>query len=346
MGNIQVNLLRGINSFIRTRASVPINPEGLKFTPELMRDTCHFRTDRTLCPKYLRQLLEIKGSESEKLLQIKNRMLTTMGYERPELVSIVKDNKITHTYAFDYCSGRIYINEQKAQLINMEEKIALLRHELDHFDRGAQIVKSKGVDELESALRKYFKSNIHVDKNFWEQAKINANTDSFDAEKYLRLWKNPPAINPHIDYRTNFGQAKFMQLQCMGELEASAYSKERAVLKAFGVNSTVAPDVYITQFNRILDLMKKQKLSETESVNIFNNLYNISRLMKHPDRKILITDFKAFQEKRISPENLKRLSDALGNDYIKTAEESKHYSQIESWIENGIFTIDDVLKTL
>ena len=68
--------------------------------------------------------------------------------------------------------------------------------------------------------------------------------------------------------------------------------------------------------------------------------------MKHPDRKILITDFKAFQEKRISPENLKRLSDALGNDYIKTAEESKHYSQIESWIENGIFTIDDVLKTL
>ena len=63
--------------------------------------------------------------------------------------------------------------------------IAILAHELDHFDKLANICKSMGIDQF---TKLFNDNNISVNSMFWQNAAAKANDSNFDSKLYQ--WKN------------------------------------------------------------------------------------------------------------------------------------------------------------
>lgn len=256
---------------------VKVNLKGLQYKGSLTADTCKFMSDRTLCPKFLDNLaadLENLGGDTYKKIEfIRNRMLHGMGYKlSPELLKIKKMDAV-FTASFSVDKNTIFYSSE-AKLASNKELIALIRHELDHFDKYAKTIKCEGFDNVQHAYSKVLK----LDRNFWTNVSNGVEIKDFDSKKYLKAiqtYANPSAYN----CKNAFQQLWAQHLYCTNPLEESAYKIEKQINNHFGIQKVIHPDCYGEPVKKLYDIM----ISKNIDSNMFENAYKIRLICRTQD---------------------------------------------------------------
>ena len=249
-------------------------------------------SDYSLSPEFLDSLLEMKGNKKEIFAQIKDKMLCAMGYKKTELVKLKNSDTGRCDLLLDFRDGSITHSQKN---ISKPNAIAVIRHELDHLDKFAKLVKAEGIDTVEQAYNKGISKtgldvSVKLDRNFWAEFSKDADINNFDAKKYLNALENYRfglVQNSNSSSMYNMSLAK--NLYCTNELEKSAYSIQKKVLKHFGEDSTTVYDVYGDKFDKIKNLLLKyQKDKELYipkgflGANSFEQLYTFHLGMSDP----------------------------------------------------------------
>jgi len=149
----------GKSNMLLTRAPKDVNIRGLRFAGKTVGDVCSFRGDRTLCPAFLDELMKLDDADNIKFATaVKDRMLMAMGYSSPEKIKVLSEANPAFNMTFNWANGTLKVGDLSG--FSKAEKIVGLRHELDHFDRAAQLYKAIGG-------KRQNRSKIGYTCNYW-----------------------------------------------------------------------------------------------------------------------------------------------------------------------------------
>ncbi len=331
-----------------------INFSSLKTLKPLSADVCTFTKDPTLTPELLDDLLKVKGTQTEQVMQIKDRFLSAMGY-KPELVKKSNFQGNTIDLSVDFFNGTISAGSKEFKLTQL---IPEVRHELDHLDKAAKIVKSEGVEAFESALNEGLaKANLHAripfDRDFWLKFSEDANIRGFDSKKYLEAVRNYPydaTMGTGVTSTYNFYNK--WHAYSLNELEKSAYTYQKKLLRYYGEDDTVLPDNFGENFRKIKDIMDKyiaeNKIKPIEHFSepgTFDILSDISIGISDPGGRKALKYFQDLQSGRVEAnkekllEMVKTLKDIAAKFTVQ--EQKAYFDRIYDWLREGKFTIHD-----
>ena len=332
-----------------------INFASLKPLKPLNSDVCTFTKDPTLTPELLDDLLKVKGTQTEQVMQIKDRFLSAMGY-KPELVKKSNFQGSTIDMSVDFFDGRLSPPTNKQ--FRLTQLIPAVRHELDHLDKAAKIVKSEGVEAFESALNEGLaKANLHAripfDRDFWLKFSEDANIRGFDSKKYLDAVRNYPydaTMGTGVTSTYNFYNK--WHAYSLNELEKSAYTYQKKLLRYYGEDDTVLPDNFGENFRKIKDIMDKyiaeNKIKPIEHFSepgTFDLLSDISIGISDPQGRKALKYFQDIQSGKIERDKTKALEMAaiLKDIAAKSTgkDQKAYFDRIYEWLQEGKFTIHD-----
>ena len=123
---------------------------------------------------------------------IVNRLLVYKGYPQNCIRVIPSDidqskSKTEGNYMvanFDFNTGNLYISSKMLYELDTKKLIAVLAHELDHFDKLAKICKYMGITEFEQLFKD---NNIkYIDTSFWNKVATYANIENFNGKFYQK----------------------------------------------------------------------------------------------------------------------------------------------------------------
>ncbi len=300
----------GVSAPFRAQ-SLPKNIDiaGLRLAPRSVGDVCTFKADKTLCPKFLESLMKIDDADPVKFTtEVRSRMLRAMGYSHPELMKVKSDAMLPNGFmAFDFFSGELlYANTLNG--LNKAEKVALIRHELDHFDKATKIFKSVGADAYSSALRKRFFLNRNaVNNEFFVKMSKDADVTNFDLPRYLDYFLNPKLIR--VNDPKSFDCLRNSNIYVTESLEDSAYLMQKRVLQALKQEEPLPSDVYGKPLKKVLNQLENMNVSDERRMEIYLELCDA-----------------------VSAQNLSSF-----------AQEKYIIEQVGSWLEKGYTSIDDIL---
>lgn len=267
--------------------TISINTSGIRLatSPIGIGDTLKITTDRSLQPDFLHSLLSCKDNN-----EIKNKILEAMGYTRSELLKIEPLYNSSFNFAFDFEKG--VLNTTNVPL-SKEQTIAIIRHEFDHFDKIAKLIKSVGYDETMKALDEAIIANnlrpITKNKQFWILMSQDAKTEGFDAPKYLealRTYIFSPGQKAKNYYEYYIDWNKY----ATNLFEADAYKIQSNVLSKLGVDSTTLYNSYVTEFNKINKLI--DQLSVEDKSKILKELKQCAVLINSNEGINLLKSYK------------------------------------------------------
>ena len=331
-----------------------INFSSLKTLKPLSADVCTFTKDPTLAPALLDDLLNIKGTTSEQVMQIKDRFLRSMGY-KPELVRNGHFQGVSIDLSVDFLDGSLSHGRKEFKLTQL---IPAVRHELDHLDKAAKIVKSEGVEAFESALKEGLaKNSLHTEKafnrDFWLKFSEDADIRGFDSKKYLDAVRNY-----RYDTTTGTGFTSTYNLYnkwhaySLNELEKSAYAYQKKLLRYYGEDDTVLPDNFGENFRKIKDIMDKyiaeNKIKPIEHFSepgTFDVLSDISIGINNPQGRKALKYFQDIQSGKIEKDKTKTLEMVTTLKDIaqrmSPKDQKAYFDRIYDWLRAGKFTIHD-----
>ena len=133
---------------------------------------------------------------------------------------------------FDFQSGAMYIDKNRLFSMSKEEVIAVLAHELDHFEKLACICKSMGTSNFVSKLQESGLKN--TDYSFWSRASEKANVSNVDVKKYQEALYRYIEQNS-IDLVSSYSDFYRMSENIRNPLEISAYEVSDYVLNYYGL---------------------------------------------------------------------------------------------------------------
>ena len=332
-----------------------INFSSLKTLKPLSADVCTFTKDPTLTPELLDDLLKVKGTQTEQVMQIKDRFLSAMGY-KPELVKKSNFQGSTIDMSVDFFDGRLSPPTNKQ--FRLTQLIPAVRHELDHLDKAAKIVKSEGVEAFESALNEGLaKANLHAripfDRDFWLKFSEDANIRGFDSKKYLDAVRNYPydaTMGTGVTSTYNFYNK--WHAYSLNELEKSAYTYQKKLLRYYGEDDTVLPDNFGENFRKIKDIMDKyiaeNKIKPIEHFSepgTFDLLSDISIGISDPQGRKALKYFQDIQSGKIEKDKTKTLEMVTTLKDIaqrmSPKDQKAYFDRIYEWLQEGKFTIHD-----
>lgn len=323
-------------------------------------DTCSFsHSDKTLEPKFLKHLLDI-GNENISILQkytkIKDEMLKTMGYKHPEELKIIPIQSQKDA-SYEASQGVIYISDQMKMPTAII--IATLRHELEHLDQFAKTYKSMGEKAFLEILTNFVKRlnpelkqseiNIKLNKRFYEIMSKDANTKNFDSEKYYN------AMHEYIPFSYDASKA---YIYYNNLLEKDAYSVERKILSSLGEEPVVSADGFTHNYKTLVKLMNDNKVqvkyqdnvlqvlrlaAQIKSLETADNFKKIWRIWVNKQKNIAVTA----KEEELLNQSLNKVNEIYCSTHItlKQVELDKGCSnQIETWLRQGIWYFEDILK--
>ena len=332
--------------------------EGLKLAAPLRSDVCVFPKDPSLAPELLDDLLKCKGSQLEKVVQIKDRFLRAMGYN-PELVRC--DNLVPCSdLSADFMDGVISCTTK--QEIPIEKLVAAVRHELDHLDKFAKVVKAEGVDAAESAVNKavlkYFSSiQKTFDRDFWLKFSKDADIKNFESKKYLEAIENYPydVISGVRRVVSPYDIFDAQHMYCTNELEKSAYAYTKKVLRHYGVDDTTRADFYGEPFGKIKNLLEtyceKRDIYEPKGFlgkQTFDQLYSFATAKTSPLGVEHLKYIRDIRNKIISPnqEKLQQVIPDVNDIEQSCTKDNKRYLKVfdtvYDWLKQEKFTINDI----
>ena len=323
------------SSILQTKPITNISLKGLKYTPNIGADVCQFKNvDRSLCPKLLEELRSVTGTPKEKITTIKDKMLKAMGYSEPELL-VIEDFPFSDNICvagINYFKGKFYVSPRCIDGFSNENLIAITRHELDHVDKFAKMVKVFGIEKVEQMLP-YTIDN----KDFWLKISKDANIEGFDANKYLNALKEygplMPCNSEHVVVHV-INVNKY----CTNPIEESAYCVQKKIEVFFGIKEPTLYDMYgpsITKINNKLVELQKTNPNEFNGLGNFEQLYAFGLLL-----------FDKSGITAIKTQNIKMVNEIIQNELKNLQHRIKLHNDIYEWLEKGIYTGKDLLKYL
>lgn len=366
-------------------------------------DSCSFKhIDKSLEPKFLRSLLDIKDKDYfQRVDKIKNKLLTAMGYKHPE------ELKIEVIPMYDIASyvalkGQINIPGKQSgdKFIPLEyptyQVIETLRHELEHMDQNIKLYKVKGEQLFLKACLCNTKLNgpegplevngeicgisqeaspvymaegkviccgefhrkeetmddlrAKFNKKFYEIMTKDSSTDYFDTEKYYKAYCEYISPKDWCWYSSTY---KYLN----NLLEKDAYNVERKVLKALGKDPVVSADSFPENYETMVKLLKDNSFSGMELEDTLSILCILARVKntETPENFKRLLKIQADRDngKKLSNEDIyfhfKKLTEVeeLQSGRLESVQKTqKRYQQVESWLREGKFFAEDILKDM
>lgn len=247
--------------------------------------------------KYPSQSFDTIKIVVDKLLQNKGFYPGTI--QILEAAETTKNVQIKGSYiaaSFDFQSGAMLVDKNRLFSMKKEEVIAVLAHEIDHFEKLACICKSMGVSNFISKLQDSGLKN--ADYSFWSKVSENANTTGVDVEKYKEALFRYIDQNS-IDLVSSYSDFYRMSENIRNPLEISAYEVSDYILNYYGL-----------PFNEGSTYKLVSKFNEVDWA-IYNAINSISSIR---DERIAFFDY--FFMKAVADSNYKyknELENCLNN---------------------------------
>ena len=336
-----------------------IDIAALRFAPPLKTDICTFTKDPTLAPEFLDDLLKIKGCQSEKAMQIKDRFLRAMGYRHPELVRYGKSGNVD--LGIELFEGTLIVNTKEE--IPLTILISGIRHEMDHLDKMAKLVKAEGVETVEAALQKGLDSkNLRAfkkfDREFWLKMSEDANITNFDSKKYLKALENYRYDLTGGQQQSFWQTLNLNELYCANELEKSAYAIQQKILKYYGEDTSLPIDIFGPgkPFEKIRNLMSelvsKSEIYEPKGFKgaaTFDQLYLAEVAKSEPEGIKCLKYLRDYANRKI-PKDFETITEAiqqLNEIDFRCRQDKNKFIKILDDIYNRLkeekFSIDDIV---
>lgn len=236
---------------------------------------------------------------------IVNKLLVYKGYPQNCIRVIPSDidqskSKTEGNYMvanFDFNTGNLYISSKMLYELDTKKLIAVLAHELDHFDKLAKICKYMGITEFEQLFKD---NNIkYIDTSFWKRVATYANTENFNGEFYQKALTRFLTQN-NLELTSSYSDFYRLSENMRNPLEISAYEESDYVYKYFNIEIKDGPMKVLTKtFNdvdwAIYNTISKDSYVKDERIAIFDYFFLEAILKTFPDLK---TEYNICQNKK------------------------------------------------
>lgn len=309
------------------------------------------KPDKSFEPEFLRKLLKIEGkTDLETYSMIKDEILKAMGFKHPEALKIIF-SKSTAQSEYVFTLGQIKLCSGEGE--TKERLIASIRHELEHMLQSVKIYKAKGKESFAEAMLARQKSNGIVPNEtvedvikrmkleFFETMEKDVSIEGFDVERYYKALCEGIADDGSL----GAGYKYYSNL-----LEKDAYLCTRKVLRALGQNSTIIADIFPANYKNLLELLKNKGIHEHWYEDILNELVIFARIKEAETPE----NFKKFLKickdgkkgVKLTQQDqtwaLKRMKKIKNLNLLEKMGQ-KPSLQVETWLKENKFTIEDIL---
>lgn len=176
---------------------------------------------------------------------------------------------------FNIQTGQMHINKGPLYQLKIEEVIAIIAHELDHFDKIAKVCKSMGTAEFVKMLNDNKMTNVN--SAFWDRAQLKANINDFDAKYYkdaLVRYINQGSIDLVSSYSDLYRLSEHMR----NPLELSAYEVSDFIFDFYNIPNNEGPiKKMVKKFNSldwaIYNLISKNEILKDERIALFDYFF-------------------------------------------------------------------------
>lgn len=174
--------------------------------------------------------------------------------------------------SFNISTGYMHINKAPLYALNIEEIIAIIAHELDHFEKISQVCKYMGTAEFAKMLNENKMQGLNYE--FWNKAQLYANIDNFNGEYYkdalLRY-----ISQGSIDLTSSYSDLYKLSEHIRNPLEISAYDISDSILEYYDIQIQEGPlRNLVAKFNSldwaIYNLISQNKVIINERIAIFD----------------------------------------------------------------------------
>ena len=236
---------------------------------------------------------------------IVNRLLVYKGYPQNCIRVIPSDidqskSKTEGNYMvanFDFNTGNLYISSKMLYELDTKKLIAVLAHELDHFDKLAKICKYMGITEFEQLFKD---NNIkYIDTSFWNKVATYANIENFNGKFYQKALTRFLTQN-NLELTSSYSDFYRLSENMRNPLEISAYEESDYVYKYFNIEIKDGPMKILTKtFNdvdwAIYNTISKNEYVKDERIAIFDYFFLEAILKTFPD---LRTEYNICQNQK------------------------------------------------
>ena len=223
-----------------------------------------------------------------------NKILEYKGYPS-NLVKITTDmNKsnlnIQGSYLiaqFEFPTGEMKISREQIYNLDMKLIISIVAHELDHFEKIAQICKYMGMTEFKKMLSE--NGVGYIDEIFWEKASRYADVTNFNAETYKKALVRYLSQNK-IELTSSYSDFYRLTENIRNPLEISAYEVSDYIQKYYGIPLSEGPMKSITRkFNEvdwaIYNIINKNEIIQNERIPLFDYFFSKAIINIFPNFK-------------------------------------------------------------
>lgn len=190
------------------------------------------------------------------------KLLEHKGYPPQFLKLVVTGNQNKNNIfvaGFDFTTGVINLSRESVYSLNIEHIIPIIAHEIDHFDKLAQMCKTMGIEDFKRFM--YTNGIGVVNEDFWSVASFYAKNKDFDLEKYkaaIERYQDSSKINKISIYSTLYSIGENFR----NPLEASAYAVSDYIYDYYGIQQQEGSiESLIKTFNTV-DWAIYEKISE------------------------------------------------------------------------------------
>lgn len=242
--------------------------------------------------KLLDELAQYPAKNVASVETIVNKILMHKGYSAytVKIVSDEREDLQSNTAGsymaanFNIQTGCVHINKVALYGLKIEDIIAILAHELDHFDKIAQVCKSMGSENFIKLLNDNKMTNVNTE--FWRRAPLKANITNFNAKYYQDALVRFLSQGT-IDLASTYADLYRLSENMRNPLELSAYEVSDYVYDYYGIPVVEGPlRKLINQFNKvdwaIYDLIKNDKLLTDQRIALFDYFFMQAILDQNP----------------------------------------------------------------
>ena len=248
--------------------------------------------------KLLDSLRNIPIQSTNSIDVIVNKILAYKGY--PQGIIRVTEETIGQSAVktqgsyliaqFEFPTGEMKISREQIYKLDMKLIISIIAHELDHFEKIAQVCKSMGVEQFGNFLAENGVKTYN--KAFWMRASQYADLTNFDSKLYtdaVRRYLNQNKIELTSSYSDFYRLSENMR----NPLELSAYGVSDYIQTYYGIPLSEGPMKTITKkFNEvdwaIYNLTSKNEIIKNERIPLFDYFYSKAIVKTFPNYKTLL----------------------------------------------------------
>ena len=264
----------------------------IQYIPQKQIEQANYTTANNY-DRLLDSLSEYPAKSISSATNIVNKLLVYKGYPQNCLRVVSSDidqskSKTEGSYQvanFDFSSGNMYISSKMLYELDTKVLIAIIAHELDHFDKLVKVCKYMGLQQFKQLLEDNKIKNIDV--SFWSRASMYANLKDFNGEYYQKALTRFITQND-LELTSSYSDFYRLSENIRNPLEISAYAESDYVYRHFNIPIEEGPmKILIKKFNDvdwgIYNTISQNPLIKEERIAIFDYFFLEAIITRFPD---------------------------------------------------------------